>query len=158
MLFDSGRMFYGRLPRAIIGGSVLLLVGILLAIFLTGALQSEPVAWTAIACALMLVTFLAFGFSRIQVLDNEVRLQWFPFYRRRIPVAAIQRAAPAAIHGLRYGFGLRFGPFGLGIIQDTGPGVQLDVGRGYLLSLGSADRQERFLAALAAAGVHVQRF
>jgi hypothetical protein len=158
VLFDSGRMYYGRLPRAIIGGSALLLAGILLAIFITDALQSEPVAWTSIACALILITFLAFGFSRIQVLENEVRLRWFPFYRRRIPIAAIRRAAPATVHGLRYGFGLRFGAFGLGIIQDTGPAVQLDAGRGYLLSLGSTDRQARFLAALAAAGVNIQRF
>ena len=42
-------------------------------------------------------------------------------------------------------------------IQDTGPAVQLDSGRGYLLSLGTAERQERFLAALAAAGVDVHR-
>ncbi|KIS29221.1 hypothetical protein TV39_00170 [Arthrobacter sp. SPG23] len=157
MLFDSGRMFYGRLPRAILAGSVLLLAGILLAVFLTGALQSEPVACISIACALILITFLAFGFSKIQVLENEVRLRWFPFYRRRIPVAAIRSAAPATVHGLRYGFGLRFGAFGLGIIQDTGPAVQLDAGRGYLLSLGSVDRQERCLAALAVAGVHVAR-
>lgn len=158
VLFDSGRMFYGRLPRAIIGGAVVLLGGILVAVSSTGALEAEPLGATSIAVALVFITSLAFGFSRIQVLENEVRLQWFPFYRRRIPVAAIQRATPAAIHGLRYGFGLRFGAFGLGIIQDTGPAVQLDTGRGYLLSLGSADRQERFLAALAAAGIHVQRY
>ena len=99
---------------------------------------------------------MAFGFSRIHVYDNEVRLAWFPFYRRRIPITAVHSAASATI-GLRYGFGLRFGGFGLGIIQDTGPAVRLDSGRGYLLSLGTAERQERFLAALAAAGVDVHR-
>ena len=81
----------------------------------------------------------------------------FRFTSARIPVTAIRLAASVAIHGLRYGFGLRFGSFGLGIIQDTGPAARLDAGRGYLLSLGSVDRQARFLEALAAAGVDVQR-
>ena len=157
VLFDSGRMFYGRLPRTIIGGTAVLLGVILFAMASTGTLQSEPVAGMALAGALLLTAFLGFGFSRIQVRENEVQLRWFPFYLRRIPVTAIRRAAPVAIHGLRYGFGLRFGTFGLGIIQDTGPAVRLDAGRGYLLSLGSVDRQTRFLEALAAAGVDVQR-
>ena len=156
ILFDSGRMFYGRLPRAIVMGAGILLIGIFLAMILTGALQSEPVAGVSLGVAVVVVIFLAFGFSRIHVYDNEVRLAWFPFYRRRIPITAVHSAASATI-GLRYGFGLRFGGFGLGIIQDTGPAVRLDSGRGYLLSLGTAERQERFLAALAAAGVDVHR-
>lgn len=157
ILFDSGRMFYGTLPRAIIVGTGVLLGGILLTAVLTGAVQSEPLAGSSIAVALMVVTFLAFGFSRIRVSLNEVQLRWFPFYRRRIPIAAIRRAAPATIQGLRYGFGLRLGAFGLGIIQDTGPAIRLDAERGFLVSMGTADRQERLLAALAAAGVDVQR-
>ena len=157
ILFDSGRMFYGRLPRAIVMGAGILLIGIFLAMIPTGALQSEPVAGVSLGVAVVVVIFLAFGFSRIHVYDNEVRLAWFPFYRRRIPITAVHSAASANIKGLRYGFGLRFGGFRLGIIQDTGPAVQLDSGRGYLLSLGTAERQERFLAALAAAGVDVHR-
>ncbi|WP_104175550.1 hypothetical protein [Arthrobacter sp. Y81] len=157
IVFDSGRMYYGRLPRAIIGGAVVLLIGILSAAVTTGALRTDPSVVALLAGAAVAVGLLAFGFARVQVLENEVRLRWFPFYRRRIPIAAVRSAAPAAIHGLRYGFGLRFGGFGLGLIQDTGPAVQLDSGRGYLLSLGTAERQERFLAALAAAGVDVHR-
>jgi hypothetical protein len=157
ILFDSGRMFYGRLPRAIIGGVYILLAGSLLAAFATGAMGTDPLGAVLLGGVAVLIGILAFGYSRIRVRENEVRLLWFPFYRRRIPIAAIRRAAPAAIHGLRYGFGLRFGAFGLGIIQDTGPAVQLDSGHGYLLSLGNAERQERFLAALAASGVDVHR-
>ncbi len=157
ILFDSGRMFYGRMPRAIIAGVFILLAGSLLAVFATGALHADPSVAVLLGGAAALIGIFAFGFSRIQVRGNEVRLHWFPFYRRRIPVTAIRRAAPAAIHGLRYGFGLRFGAFGLGIIQDTGPAVRLDSGRGYLLSLGTAERQERFLSVLAASGVDVQR-
>ncbi|QCO96473.1 hypothetical protein FCN77_00520 [Arthrobacter sp. 24S4-2] len=157
ILFDSGRMFYGRLPRAIIGGTFILLAGSLLAAFATGALRTDPSVAVLLGGAAAFIGILGFGFSRIQVRENEVRLRWFPFYRRRIPVTAIRRATPAAIHGLRYGFGLRFGAFGLGIIQDTGPAVQLDSGHGYLLSLGNQDRQERFLSALAASGVDIHR-
>ena len=51
VLFDSGRMFYGRLPRAIIGGTGVLLVVIFFALAGTGTLQSEPVAGMALAGA-----------------------------------------------------------------------------------------------------------
>lgn len=129
ILFDSGRMLYGRLPRAIIGGTLVLLAGSLLAVSASGALPPDPLGAVLIGCVAVVTGIIAFGFSRIRVLENEVRLLWFPFYRRRIPIAAIRRAAPAAIHGLRYGFGLRFGAFGLGIIQDTGPAVRLELGK-----------------------------
>jgi hypothetical protein len=150
-------MFYGRLPRAIIAGTFILLAGSLLAAFATGPVRTD--GWVAVSLggSAALIGILAFGFSRIQVRDNEVQLRWFPFYRRRIPVTSIRRAVPATVHGLRYGFGLRFGAFGLGIIQDTGPAVQLDSGRGYLVSLGNEERQAQFLEALATAGVDVHR-
>lgn len=157
LLFDSGRMFYGRLPRTIFGGTYVLLAAGLAAALATGALGRGPWVAVSLGVAAVVIGCLAFGYSRIQVLENEVRLAWYPFFRRRIPIAAVRSAAPARIDGMRYGFGLRFGSFGLGIIQDTGPAVRLDSGRGYLLSLGTAERRDGFLAALAAAGVDVQQ-
>lgn len=86
-LFDSGRMFYGRLPRAIIGGTLVLLAGSLLTVSANGALPPDPLGGAVlIGCVAVVTGIIAFGLSRIRVLESDVRLLWFPFYRRRIPL------------------------------------------------------------------------
>lgn len=154
-LFDSGKMHYGRLPMLIFGG-VYLVLGIALAsAIVRAAVLEEPGAPAALLAAVVITGLLTRGYSRVRVVADELWLDWFPFYRTRIPLSTIRSAAPAAVKGFGYGFGLRLGTFGIGLIQETGPAVRLDVRRGYLVTLGTEERREALLSVLRVAGVPV---
>ena len=151
-VFDSGRMFYGKTPRRIFA-----VVYFLLAASFAGALagsgKKEPAGLAVLAGAAALITVFSFGYSRIRLTQDEIILTWLPLYHSRIPLSRIRSASAETVAGLRYGFGLRVGGFGLGLIQDTGPAVRLEAGHGYVLSLGTAERQSELLAALSSAGI-----
>ncbi len=66
VLFDSGRMHYGRLPMVIFGG-VYLIPGIaFLGATLSGALQAEPPGLALPVIVILIVGFLSRGYSRIR--------------------------------------------------------------------------------------------
>ena len=152
-LFDSGRMFYGRTPRRIFAGVYLLLAASFAGALVSGAGKKEPIGLGVIAAASVLIAVFSSGYSRIRLTEDEIVLTWLPLYRSRIPLSEIRSASAQEIRGLQYGFGLRVGTFGLGLIQDTGPAVRLNAKHGYVLSLGTEERRTELLAALSSTGV-----
>lgn len=151
-LFDSGRMFYGKTPRWIFAGVGLLLVASFVGALVSGAGRS-PGGLAALAAAMVFIAVFSFGYSRIRLTEDTIILTWLPLYRARIPLSQVRSASPQTITGLQYGFGLRLGGFGLGLIQDTGPAIRLEANHGYILSLGTDERRTQLLTALADAGV-----
>lgn len=153
--YDTGRMFMGKAPWLIGGVVILILMVSLLIAFLTDA--AEPVGVTILLGVVsVVVVAFRFNYARMEIDRNEVRLTWAPFYHSKIPVAAVRSAAPMTIKGMKYGFGLHMGSFGLALIQDTGPAIRIEAEQAYIVSTGTEERQKELMSALSDTGIPVQ--
>lgn len=152
--YDTGRMFMGSTPWLIAGAVILILLVSLLAAFLTGSADPVGIAILLGVSAVVVVAF-RFNYARMEIDANEMRLTWSPFYHATIFIGAVKSAAPITIRGIKYGFGLRMGSFGVALIQDTGPAIRIEAEQAYIVSTGIEKRLKAVMTALADAGIPV---